>query len=147
MALATGGRARHFRFMPLSITKIAFGSSGPEDLRRGLEAHAAEGEVRLTTRYLPKRAGDMVGGSLYWIHGGRIVGRSPLLGFEEKADGRYWLRIAPCLIDVMPQAKRPHQGWRYLEEKDAPADLGGGAAGGDALPAALAQELERLGLL
>lgn len=133
--------------MPLHITKIAFGSASAEDLRRDLEAHGTEGEVRMTTRYCPKRVAEMAGGSLYWILGGRIIGRSPILGFAEKEDGRYWLRIAPCLVDVMPVAKRPHQGWRYLEEKDAPADLGGGLAGGDVLPVALAQELERLGLL
>lgn len=133
--------------MPLHITKIAFGSDGPEDLRRSLEAHAAEGVVHMTTRYCPKRVGEMEGGSLYWIHAGAIIGRSPIIGFEENGQGRYWLKIAPCLIPVAPRAKRAHQGWRYLEEKDAPPDLDGGEAGGDVLPPDLARELGRLGLV
>lgn len=133
--------------MPLHMTKIAFGCDSAEDLRLYLESCAGMGEARLTTRYCPKRAGEMAGGSLYWIHAGTIIGRSPLLGFEENGQGRYWIRIEPRLIPVVPRAKRAHQGWRYLEDKDAPADLGDDGAGGDALPAHLAQELDRLGLM
>ncbi len=132
--------------MTLHITKIAFGCESAEDLRRRLESCAPAGEVRLTTRYCPKRAEEMVGGSLYWIHSGTIVGRSPILGFQENGEGKYWIRIEPRLIPVVPRAKRAHQGWRYLEEQDAPADLEAGNGGGEALPAHIAQELERLGL-
>ena len=133
--------------MPLNITKIAFGCDGPDDLRGRLEAHCDEGMVRMTTRYCPKRVAEMDGGSLYWIHSGSIIGRSPMLGFEDNGQGRYWLKIVPQLIPVVPQAKRAHQGWRYLEEKDAPPDIGDGKALGDALPVELARELGRLGLV
>lgn len=135
--------------LPLHLTKIAFGCAGAEDLRQRLEAHAPAGRVELTTRYRPKRAEELAGGSLYWIHGGRIVGRSPILGFGDRDDGRVSLFLEPCLIDVRPQAKRPHQGWRYLDGKDAPPDLGDGRDGpaGDPLPPHLARELERLGLI
>jgi len=132
--------------MPLHITKIAFGCDGPEDLRRRLEEHASEGVVRMTTRYCPKRVAEMEGGSLYWIHGGMLIGRSPIIGFEDNGQGRYWLKIEPRLIPVAPRAKRAHQGWRYLEGKDAPPDLDG-AGEGDALPSTLARELGRLGLV
>jgi len=132
--------------MPLHMTKIAFGCDSAEDLRRYLESRAPAGEARLTTRYCPKRAEEMAGGSLYWIHSGTIIGRSPILGFQENGEGKYWIRIEPRLIPVAPRAKRAHQGWRYLEDKDAPADLGDGESAGDALPAHIAQELERLGL-
>ena len=115
--------------MPLHLTKIAFQSEGPASLRAWLESHADE--ARLTTRYLPKRLDEMTGGSLYWIHGHALVGRSPLLGFQETG---------------LP--KRAHQGWRYLEDKDAPPDLGGGEADDlDAMPPALLGELTRLGLV
>ena len=132
--------------MPLHITKIAFRSESPATLRAWLESHADE--ARITTRYLPKRVEEMAGGSLYWIHGHMLVGRSPILGFEETGQGRYWVRLEPRLIPVRGKAKRAHQGWRYLEDADAPADLNDGEADDlDAMPAALLGELSKLGLV
>ena len=133
--------------MPLHITKIAFQSEGPASLRAWLESHAEAGEARLTTRYLPKRVGDMAGGSLYWIHSHMIVGRSPIIGFQETPEGRHWIRLEPRLIAVRAKPKRAHQGWRYLEQADAPADLDGEASGTDVMPPALLSELARLGLV
>jgi hypothetical protein len=52
--------------MPLHLTKIAHGSESAASLRAWLESHADE--ARQTTRYLPKRLGEMEGGSLFWIH-------------------------------------------------------------------------------
>jgi hypothetical protein len=134
--------------VPLHLTKIAFRSESAETLRAWLESQAANewGEARLTTRYLPKRQVEMTGGSLYWIHGHVLVGRSPLLGFEQKLDGKHWIRLEPRLIAVHPQARRAHQGWRYLADKDAPADLGEASAG-EALPGRLVSELAKLGLV
>ncbi|MEC3951189.1 DUF1489 family protein [Sphingobium sp. HWE2-09] len=132
--------------MPLHITKIAFRSESPASLRAWLESH--EGEARITTRYLPKRVEEMTGGSLYWIHGHMLVGRSPILGFEETGQGRYWVRLEPRLIPVRGKPKRAHQGWRYLEDADAPPDLNDGEAEDlDAMPAALLGELSKLGLV
>lgn len=132
--------------MPLHITKIAFSAESVAELRAWLESHADVGEARLTTRYLPKRVAEMAGGSLYWIHSHMLVGRSPILGFADNGQGRHWIRLEPRLIPVAPRPKRAHQGWRYLEDADAPADLDGDG-GGDRLPPALASELNRLGLL
>lgn len=132
--------------MPLHITKIAFQSESPATLRAWLEGHV--GEARITTRYLPKRVEEMAGGSLYWIHSHRIVGRSPILGFEETGTGRYWVRLAPRLIPVRSMPKRAHQGWRYLEDTDAPPDIGDGEVDSlDAMPPALLNELTKLGLV
>lgn len=131
--------------MPLNMTKIAFGSDSPQALRRWLESHGDDGEARLTTRYLPKRVAEMDGGSLYWILGGVFAGRSPLIGFAEKPDGRIWIRLRPALIPVEPRGRRAHQGWRYLEPGDAPPDVADNGA--DMLPPAMASELARLGLL
>jgi len=132
--------------MPLHITKIAFGSENPATLRAWLESHADE--ARLTTRYLPKRLAEMEGGSLYWIHSHTLVGRSPIIGFQETGQGRYWIRLQPSLIPVRSIPKRAHQGWRYLEGKDAPPDLGSGEADDlDAMPSAMLGELTRLGLV
>jgi hypothetical protein len=134
---------------PLHITKVAFATSGPGELRAWLESHTTAnggpGEARLTTRYLPKRVGEMAGGSLYWIHGHMLVGRSPILGFTENGAGRFWIRLAPELIAIRPQPKRAHQGWRYLEGKDAPTDTEDGKT--SELPPDLANELARLGLI
>ncbi len=135
--------------MPLHLTKIAYGAESPATLRSWLEAEGAgaNGEARLTTRYLPKRHEEMAGGSLYWIHQHAIIGRSPMLGFEQKPDGRWWIRLEPRLIAVHPRAKRAHQGWRYLASADAPPDLGGGEENEDVLPGRLVSELAKLGLV
>lgn len=132
--------------MPLHMTKIAFGAESPATLRAWLESH--DGEARTSTRYLPKRVEEMAGGSLFWIHGHMLVGRSPIIGFEETGQGRYWIRLEPKLIPVRAKPKRAHQGWRYLEDADAPADLDGGEADDlDAMPPALMSELTKLGLV
>lgn len=132
--------------MPLHMTKIAFQSESPATLKAWLESHADE--ARLTTRYLPKRVEEMAGGSLYWIHGHRIVGRSPILGFAETGQGRHWIRLEPRLIPVHPMPKRAHQGWRYLTQDDAPPDLGEGEEDATAaMPAAMLGELAKLGLV
>lgn len=128
--------------MPLSMTKIAYRSEGIEDLRQWVEAGP---ETHMTTRYLPKRHEEMIGGSLYWIIEHAIVARSEILGFEQREDRRWTIRLAPKLILVQPRAKRAHQGWRYLKEEDAPADLPEGEAA-SALPGRLVRELSKLGL-
>jgi hypothetical protein len=134
--------------MPLHLTKIAFQSESPATLRAWLESHGAQGEARLTTRYLPKRLAEMDGASLYWIHGNALVGRSPILGFMENGQGRHWIRLEPKLIPVRQIPKRAHQGWRYLEAKDAPPDLGyADGDGQDEMPAKLLGDLMRMGLV
>jgi len=133
------------------MTKIAFGAESPAHLRERLEsrstANGGAGEVLLTTRYLPKRHEEMVGGSLYWIHEHALIGRSPILGFEQRDDGRWHIRLEPVLIPVEPRARRAHQGWRYLKKEDAPPDLPDGTAEGDVLPGKLLGQLTKLGLV
>ena len=134
--------------MPLHMTKIAFGAESPAHLRQRLESYAEAGEVRLTTRYLPKRHEEMVGGSLYWILNHTLVGRSPILGFMDNGQGRTWIRLRPELIPVRSIPKRAHQGWRYLEDKDAPPDLGSaGADARDEMPPKMLGELMKMGLV
>ncbi len=134
--------------MPLNMTRIAFGAQSPAHLRDRLAAHAADGEARLTTRYMPKRAAEMIGGSLYWILNNNFIGRSPILGFMENGEGRHWIRVAPELIAVRSIPKRGHQGWRYLEAKDAPPDLDSAEADGrDEMSPKMLGELMRMGLV
>ena len=50
-------------------------------------------------------------------------------------------------VTVSPRPYRPFQGWRYLDPKDAPLDLGGEMGGVIAMPETLRRELVELGLL
>lgn len=126
------------------MTKIAYETRSLDSLRawveRGPEAH-------MSTRYLPKRHEEMVGGSLFWIMDHALVARSEILGFEKRDDGRWTIRLAPKLIRVEPRPKRAHQGWRYLADADAPRDLPEGEDGGEVLPGKMMNRLIRLGLV
>jgi hypothetical protein len=125
------------------MTKIAYRTGGLDNLREWVEAGP---EALMTTRYLPRRHEEMIGGSLYWIIEHAIVARSEILGFEQREDRRWTIRLAPRLILVHPKAKRAHQGWRYLTERQAPADLAAGEIASDAMPGRLVRELAKLGL-
>lgn len=133
--------------MSLNMTRVAFGADDLTHLRQRLESFAQNGEVRLTTRYLPKRHAEMAGGSLYWIIKHALVARSPLIGFMDNGEGRTWIRIRPEAILIRATPKRAHQGWRYLEAKDAPPDLGEGERAGDQIPSKMLGELMRMGLV
>ena len=51
-------------------------------------------------------------------------------------------------MPVQTTPRRAHQGWRYLEEKDAPPDLDiEGADARDAMPPQLLGELMKMGLV
>jgi hypothetical protein len=131
--------------MPLHINKVAYGAQSLEEIHGWFEGRGEE--ARLTTRYLPKRHEEIVGGSLYWIYKHQLVARSPILRFEEAEGGKTAIIIAARMITVHPRPKRAHQGWRYLSDEDAPRDLADGENAGDVMPVALAGELARLGLV
>ena len=102
----------------------------------------------MTTRYLPKRHAEMAGrGSLFWIVKHQLIGRSPILFFGEAEGGRVAIHLEPTLVLVAARPKRAHQGWRYLEAAEAPADLGGDASGLEAMPAELMGKLAELALI
>lgn len=130
--------------MPLHMTKIAFGAKSWDDLAGWYENRS---EIKLTTRYLPKRHEEMAGGSLYWILDHHLVARSNILGFPRAADGRWHIALEPRLIRVEPLPRRAHQGWRYLTQENAPRDLAEGEEPGDAIPGGLANKLQGLGLI
>ena len=134
--------------MTLHITKVAYGCSSLNDLTERVEARVrATGGMLMTTRYIPKRAAEIMGqGSLYWIIKHQLVARASILAFAEAPEGRWDIVLEPRVIPVRPIARRAHQGWRYLEAADAPADLGGELTG-DELPAALISELAELSLI
>jgi hypothetical protein len=103
------------------------------------------------TRTRPRRAAEMEGtSSIYWVISGVIRARQPILRLAEAVDEQGLaccdIIMSPDMVRTVPRPKGPFQGWRYLDSKDAPADLGAGgfAEGGDLQ---LAEELARLGLI
>ncbi|GMN04084.1 DUF1489 family protein [Erythrobacter sp. MTPC3] len=130
--------------MPLHMTKIAFGAKSWKDLAGWYKNRS---EIALTTKYRPTRHEEMVGGSLYWILNHSLVARSEILSFTETPDGRWNINLKPELVRVHQKRKRAHQGWRYLTDDNAPADLADGEDVGDVLPGKMAAKLERLGLI
>ena len=107
-------------------------------------------ELIHVTRQTPKRALEVLdGGSLYWVIGGWIAARQKMLELRPVVKNgvpHCGLVYAPELIAVEPRPRRPFQGWRYFDPKDAPPDLAK-QSGGDAMPEAMRRELISLGLL
>jgi hypothetical protein len=101
----------------------------------------------------PKRVDDILaGGSLYWVIKGEVAAREKIVAIEQFRDkdgiGRCRLVMQPKVIAVSPRPMRPFQGWRYLAEDSAPADLAKATAGAiAAMPEPMRRELRDLGLL
>lgn len=146
---ARRGSAHLALSMTLHLTKVAVGCAEVDTLAERLAGRATGGESFVTTRFRPKRADELVGGSLFWIVKHRLVARSPILGFADDPDGRrIRILVEAGLVPVRGFPKRAHQGWRYLPAADAPPDLGDGEAHGlGTLPSALLAELEALALV
>jgi hypothetical protein len=133
--------------VPLHLTKVAYGCDSIDYLAERLALKAAHLPAFLTTRYLPKRAAEIEGGSLFWIIKHKLIGRSPIIGFGDTDEGKVAIYLEPKLVLVHPFPKRAHQGWRYLEGENAPLDLGEGGDGAHELPPALLGELAAMGLV
>jgi hypothetical protein len=130
----------------LHLTKVAFACRDLEALRERVAARAVEGEIRVPTRMRPKRAPELVGGRLYWIVKHRIIAGVEILRFEDRTDGRIDIVCSAELVIVAPKPRRAHQGWRYLEEADAPS-ADGDATGVAELPPQLYGRLASLALV
>jgi hypothetical protein len=132
----------------LSISKVAVGCASLEALKARQAARAAGGEVPLVTRFMPKRADELVGGSVYWILKHRIQARQTILGFAQReADRKTLIRLSPELVPVSPLPRRAHQGWRYLPADGCPPDLDADETGLAALPSRLTVRLSALMLI
>lgn len=130
--------------MSLHMIKLCVGVAKVETLER----RAAKGEwLTVHTRMTPKRAAELEdGGSLYWVIKGSVVCRLPILDIATRGEGKAsmcHIKLSPEVIRTAPQARRPFQGWRYLEAKDAPPDLSSMDAGD--LPDDLAKQLREIG--
>ncbi len=118
------------------IKKLCVGCFSRLELARWQKARMRWAEARgmgknkvwHDTRALPKLANRIkIEGSLYWIVRGAFSVRQTITDFASIRDERdmamcrIWL--SPTLVPVVAQRHRPFQGWRYLNEEDAPRDL------------------------
>ena len=143
--------------MPLHLIKLCVGADSIADLEEWVEERAREQLAKRrparsfhVTRMVPTKAAEIVGGgSLYWIIKGQLAARQRVLEIEPFVDvdgvGRCRLWLEAKVVKVSPRPFRAFQGWRYLTDKDAPADLG--RSGAAEMPEALRRELGELGLL
>ena len=131
----------------LHISKVAVGCASLETLRKRQQGRLRDGIVPITTRFKPKRADELVGGSIFWILKHRITARQRILGFAEADDRRTVIRLDPELVAVKVLPKRAHQGWRYLAAADAPQDFDGSDDVLGGLPPGLAMKLSALLLI
>jgi len=128
------------------LPEVAFACRDLDVLQERILRRALGGEIRIATRMRPKRAQELVGGNLFWIVKHRIVAGIEILRFEDRDDGRIDIVCVAELRTVSPIPRRAHQGWRYLEEADAPkADDDGSGLG--ALPSRLYGRLAALALV
>lgn len=152
------GALRYVIFMAIHMIKLVVGVDSLENfaLRQQDERIKFEGQwaVPCWTRFQPKRAEEILktGGSIYRVIKNRIVCRHKIVGFEmvEVAGEGTYCRIMqhPDIVQTVAVPRKAFQGWRYLEEKDAPADRGIFRLGrGDEPPPEMAEELRAAGLL
>ena len=137
--------------MPVHLLKIAVGIESLDHFRQRMKARKTKTFTHYT-RHMPKRAEEVLaGGSLYWIVKGYIAVRCPIVGLEEAVlenkGPHCGIVMKTELIPVLPQPRRPHQGWRYLESEDAPPDVAKLGKGAAEMPPELMAELRSLGLL
>jgi hypothetical protein len=137
----------------LHIAKLAVGI---RDINHLATWQAERGRIdpplRHRTRNMPRRAAEIIGtGSIYWVIGGTMLVRQRVLDIIEDRwdDGRTCagLVLDSSLIQVEGRPVKAFQGWRYLEEREAPADVSLSADDGDEMPPALRNELRALCLI
>ena len=128
------------------MTKVAFACRDLEMLQQRIAGRTVGGEVCVVTRMRPKRAAELIGGSLHWIVKHRLIARQEILRFDDRDDGRIDIVCSADLVTVSPLPRRAHQGWRYLEEGDAPSEDDDGSGLG-MLPPRLYGRLAALALL
>jgi hypothetical protein len=138
--------------MALHMLKLCVGVSEIEELESWVkDCRAGRDTLDHTTRMFPKRRDEILkGGSLYWVIRGMILCRLPIADLEAVtgADGIERCRIVfeQKIIPVRPAPRRAFQGWRYLEEADAPPDLPK-TARAEGMSEKMRRDLAELGLL
>jgi len=102
------------------------------------------------TRFRPKRAEEILaGGSLYWVIKGFVLLRQRIIALDSlETDTGVKCKIImdAKIIRTESQPRRPHQGWRYLENSDVPRDIEEGGKMDD-MPPDLSKKLREMGLI
>ncbi|MEI9889612.1 MAG: DUF1489 domain-containing protein [Caulobacteraceae bacterium] len=113
--------------MALNLIKLVVGCDTVEDLIAWRTPQAGEPWI-LKTRQTPKRAAELLdGGSVYRVFKGLVLCRQRILDINTVGEGpaaRCHVTLDEDVILTAPLPRRPFQGWRYFEGKDAPEDLG-----------------------
>lgn len=139
--------------MSLNLVKLCVGVDEIQDLKDWIKHKYANRETsQHVTRMWPRREAEMLpGGSLYWVIRGMILCRQQIVGLEKVVDAegiqRCRILMNKKVVLVHPVPRRAFQGWRYLEEKDAPPDLKGGSKASGDMSEKMRRELAELGLL
>jgi hypothetical protein len=127
------------------MIKLCVGCDTVQDL---LDWHAdGHDDWIMRTRQTPKRAAELMdGGSLYRVFKGMILCRQRIELIETVGEGvnaRCEVTVAPEVILTAPTPRRAFQGWRYLQEREAPPDLS--TYDEAAAPPELARQLREIG--
>lgn len=139
----------------IHLVKLCVGAEKVEDLtdwQAQRLAQTGQDAPRHVTRMWPKRSAELLnGGSLYWVFKGVILARQRILRLDEVL-GEDGIRRCGIVLDreavrTAASARKPFQGWRYLNPEDAPPDLRPGRQSDDALPPELQRALADLGIL
>ena len=137
----------------VNLVKLSVGSESVDTLMAWQDSRKplyADGCPRHVTRMWPKREAEILnGGSIYWVIKGVIQCRQRILRLDEVRgeDGirRCAIVLDPEVIRTAAAARRPFQGWRYLEALNAPVDLPRDRANED-LPPSLISALAEIGV-
>jgi len=112
----------------LHLIKLCVGCDTVEELLAWREASKTPAKPWiLRTRQTPRRAAELIdGGSLYRVYRGFILSRQRIEAVSTVGAGvaaRCEITLSEEVVLTVPTARRPFQGWRYLEPGDIPDDL------------------------
>lgn len=146
--------------MSVNLLKMCVGVSEVAELQANQANRAKIAKInglpfvlQHVTRNTPRRKDEILqGGSLFWVMKRFIQVRQRIIALEpvQREDGKSACAIIldPQLIKTRLHPHRAFQGWRYLEDKDAPVDLASDSnIGEQQLPPEMLAELKGLGLV
>ena len=145
--------------MVMNLVKLAVGIEDVDHLQEVQIRRLTVAEQRSknprqllhVTRNKPKRLAELVdSGSMYWVIKGFVRARQRILGAEDNVEGETrsgcGIILDPTLVRTQMVSWKPFQGWRYLEQANAPIDVDSTSPEAE-LPPEMAAELRNLGLL
>ena len=137
----------------INILKLCVGADSVEDLlgwQRSQRLHWPPGQAIHVTRMWPKREAEVLEGSLYWVIKGIVQVRQRILDLRPIRGGdgieRCGIVLDPELHRTEYKPCRAFQGWRYLVDKEAPADIRQSEIDGD-IPEGMRRALRELALI